>query len=52
MFLVSGYGKAKALKAVLEGDYHPDVYPSQIIKPKGELHWFVDEPAASTLKQQ
>ena len=52
MFLVSGYGKAKALKAVLEGDYNPEVYPSQIIKPKGELHWFVDEPAASGLEKK
>jgi len=51
MFLVNGIGKAKALKEVLEGPYNPDVYPSQIIKPKGELHWFVDEAAASSLKQ-
>lgn len=52
MFLVNGYGKAKALKQVLEGAYNPDVYPSQIIKPKGELHWFVDEAAASALKKE
>jgi len=52
MFLVSGSGKAKALKGVLEGPYNPDVYPSQIIKPKGELHWFVDEAAASGLEQK
>lgn len=52
MFLVNGFGKAKALKQVLEGPYNPDVYPSQIIKPKGELHWFVDEAAASALKKE
>jgi 6-phosphogluconolactonase len=52
MFLVNGIGKAKALHQVLEGPYNPDVYPSQIIKPKGELHWFMDEAAASGLKQQ
>jgi 6-phosphogluconolactonase len=52
LFLVSGFGKAKALKEVLEGPFNPDVYPSQIIKPKGELHWFVDEAAASALRQQ
>jgi 6-phosphogluconolactonase len=52
MFLVSGIGKAKALKEVLEGTYNPDVYPSQIIKPKGELHWFIDEKAASGLEKK
>lgn len=52
MFLVSGIGKAPALKEVLEGEYNPDKYPSQIIKPKGELHWFVDEAAASTLSRE
>ncbi|GAC1448356.1 MAG: 6-phosphogluconolactonase [Chitinophagaceae bacterium] len=50
-FLVSGPGKAAALKQVIEGDYNPDLYPSQIIRPtKGELHWFVDEAAASELQ--
>ncbi len=52
LFLVNGTGKAKALKEVLEGAYHPDVYPSQIIKPKGELHWFVDEAAAGGLEKK
>lgn len=50
MFLVAGSGKASALKEVLEGDYNPDKYPSQIIKPKGELHWFLDEAAAKELE--
>jgi 6-phosphogluconolactonase len=50
-FLTAGAGKAHALKEVLEGEYNPDLYPSQEIKPvKGELHWFVDEAAASELK--
>jgi len=50
-FLVTGYNKAKALHQVLKGDYNPDLYPSQIIKPpNGELHWFVDEGAAAELK--
>lgn len=49
-FLVAGAGKQKALKAVLEGAYEPEVYPSQIIKPvSGDLHWFVDEAAAALL---
>ena len=50
-FLVSGPGKAIALKQVIEGDYNPDVYPSQMIKAlNGELHWFVDEAAAAELE--
>ncbi len=50
-FLVSGAGKAIALKQVIEGDYKPDLYPSQVIKPgMGELHWFVDTAAAANLE--
>lgn len=50
-FLTAGSAKAHALKEVLEGTYDPDRYPSQVIKPKGELHWFVDEAAAAQLKK-
>ena len=50
-FLVTGNAKAKALYEVLKGNYDPDLYPSQIIKPvNGELHWFADEAAAAELK--
>ena len=49
-FIVFGAAKAPALKAVLEGPSDPDLYPSQVIKPIGELHWFVDEAAAKDLK--
>jgi 6-phosphogluconolactonase len=48
-FLTTGTGKAHALKEVLKGAYNPDLYPSQEIKPTGELHWFVDEAAAAGL---
>jgi 6-phosphogluconolactonase len=49
-FLVSGKSKAPALKEVLQGNYQPDVYPSQCIKPlNGNLHWFIDEEAATLL---
>jgi len=48
-FLTAGAAKAHALKEVLEGPYNPDKYPSQEIKPAGELHWFVDEAAAANL---
>ncbi len=49
-FLVSGAGKAPALQQVIEGDYQPDLYPSQVIQPNGKLHWFVDEAAAANLE--
>jgi 6-phosphogluconolactonase len=49
-FLVSGEGKAHALRQVIEGDYQPDLYPSQVIQPNGGLHWFVDEAAAALLE--
>lgn len=50
-FMAAGAGKATTLKAVLEGPYQPDIYPSQQIKPAGELHWFVDEAAAQQLNR-
>jgi len=49
-FLTAGPAKAHALNEVLRGVYNPDLYPSQEIKPAGELHWFVDEAAAAGLK--
>jgi 6-phosphogluconolactonase len=50
-FLTTGPKKTHALKEVLKGDYNPDLYPSQVIRPlNGELHWFVDEAAAAGLK--
>jgi 6-phosphogluconolactonase len=49
-FLVAGADKANALHEVLKGNYNPDLYPSQIIKPaNGELHWFTDEAATAKL---
>lgn len=52
LFLVAGPKKAAPLKEVLEGDYNPDVYPSQEIKPTdGELIWLVDEKAAADLSR-
>ena len=50
-FLVAGGDKAAALKQVIEGDYKPDLYPSQVIKPlTGELHWFLDKAASADLE--
>jgi 6-phosphogluconolactonase len=50
MFLVCGEDKAATLKAVLEGPYDPEVYPSQFIKPDGDLIWFVDQGAGKLLE--
>lgn len=51
VFLTFGENKAKALYEVTRGEKNIDQYPSQIIQPaSGQLHWFVDEAAASLLK--
>ncbi|MDP4249867.1 MAG: 6-phosphogluconolactonase [Bacteroidota bacterium] len=50
VFMISGSGKSHALREVLEGQYDPDRYPSQVIEPlHGELHFFLDEAAAAEL---
>lgn len=50
-FMVDGSKKAKVLQQVLEGEYKPEKFPAQIIKPEnGELHWFLDKEAAKELK--
>ena len=50
IFLVSGAEKAETLKEVLQGDYRPDRFPAQLIRPdNGRLLWIVDRAAASCL---
>jgi 6-phosphogluconolactonase len=50
LFLVTGGEKADAVKAVLEGEYEPDEYPAQIVKPtNGEVTWMLDSAAAGKL---
>jgi 6-phosphogluconolactonase len=50
VLLVSGADKAEALKEVLQGDYRPDRFPAQLIRPSpGKLLWIVDREAASCL---
>jgi len=52
-FVAAGEDKADALKAVLEGPYRPETYPSQLIRPRnGTLLWLVDERAARGLGDQ
>lgn len=52
LFLVTGAEKADAVQAVLEGDYNPEEYPAQIVRPaSGEIVWMLDEAAAGKLKR-
>ena len=49
-FLTFGANKSNALFEVIKGARNIEQYPSQIIQPEsGELHWFIDEAAASRL---
>src|SRR5438874_8802045 len=51
LFLVTGAEKADAVQAVLEGEYDPDEYPAQIVRPdNGEVIWMLDNAAAARLK--
>ena len=50
LFLVTGSEKADALHAVLEGEYQPDEYPAQIVRPiHGEVVWMLDKDVAKNL---
>lgn len=51
MFLIGGAGKAAMLKQVLQGEIDIDTYPSQVIRPAGELIWLVDSAAAAELER-
>ena len=50
LFLVTGPEKADAVHAVLEGDYQPEEYPAQLVRPtNGETTWMLDTTAAAKL---
>ncbi len=50
IFLVGGEDKAGMLRTVLCGEYQPERYPAQLIRPSsGNLLWLVDKPAARLL---
>jgi 6-phosphogluconolactonase len=52
LFLVTGAEKDQAVQAVLEGQYQPDEYPAQIVRPtNGEVTWMLDKAAAALLKK-
>jgi 6-phosphogluconolactonase len=50
LFLVAGADKAQPLSEVLEGPSDTDRLPSQRIQPSGKLIWFVDQAAATKLR--
>lgn len=53
LFVVSGAGKAEAVKAVLEGPHDPDRYPAQIVQPEdAEYLWMLDQAAARLLSHR
>jgi 6-phosphogluconolactonase len=51
VFLISGEGKAQAVKEVIEGEYRPSLYPAQLIRPaSGRLTFMLDRDAARYLE--
>ncbi len=51
IFLVGGKEKAQTLQEILQGDYRPELFPAQLVRPiHGELLWLVDRAAASLLR--
>ncbi len=50
IFLVKGEDKAGTLKKVLEGEFEPQKFPSQNVRPSdGNLFWLADSSAAGFL---
>ncbi len=52
LFLVTGQEKALALKGTFEGLHEPEQMPAQLIKPQGQLSYFLDQAAASALSPE
>jgi 6-phosphogluconolactonase len=51
LFLVSGAEKCEAVRGTLQGEADPERWPAQRIRPgTGELLWYLDEAAASSLE--
>jgi 6-phosphogluconolactonase len=51
-FLVYGSSKAEAVANILKGPLKIEDYPAQLINPTdGELHWFLDGPAAADVDE-
>jgi 6-phosphogluconolactonase len=44
VFMITGAEKAPAYKAVTRGDFNPQLYPAQIVKPtRGKITWLLGE---------
>jgi 6-phosphogluconolactonase len=50
LFMVAGANKQKALEQVFLPEGDDFNYPSRLIKPQGELWWFLEENAAKKIK--
>jgi 6-phosphogluconolactonase len=51
VFLVSGTGKAEALRRVFQEPRDVDAVPAQAVRPsRGEVTWLVDRAAAGRLE--
>ncbi|HZC19261.1 MAG TPA: 6-phosphogluconolactonase [Rubrobacteraceae bacterium] len=48
-FLVTGEGKAEALREILEGDSDPHDYPAKLVRPVSDPVWMLDRAAARLL---
>lgn len=51
-FLVYGQGKALAVRHVLEDAQDIEEYPAQLIRPESGADWFLDQAAASELRNR
>jgi len=50
VFLIAGADKAKAFRETVEGEFEPEVYPSQLVRfAKGKVLFLVDEAAAQLI---
>ncbi len=48
-FLVSGVGKKEIMRTVLKGEEDGGKFPAKMIRPKGQLKWFLDYQAAGDI---
>lgn len=52
IFLIAGADKVAPLYEVMEGEYQPQTYPAQLVRPsQGQLTFLLDEAAAAQLKK-
>jgi len=52
MLLVSGAHKADVLRHVLRNITHASPLPVEMLRPQGQLEWFVDAPAARHIERR